>query len=357
MSENDLLEFAAGVLELEGALVERPSPGMIDAVLPEGLQGALGLGELAALTAGEGEGDPRAQPCGYGSEVLSRLVERVVGAGRAAAFGVELPLASGRIPEAVQGLNLTFRVSEVRREPGWILMGFARYQAASDDERLGVVEAAVTAPNGLSLPVPRLLSLPLSPLSPSGLPEDLLSAAYPSLYSCLRRKTSADLADFREAVARRYSRDAERLKRYFTDMTWDLKRRLRRKGGEALAEKLAAVPLEHQRRLAQLEADCVLRVRMEVLGLVALCAPGWTAELEVHRRKHTCQVFVRYDGITRRWVGLRCGGCGTATLAFAMCDQGAHALCPACWESCGAGGHRPCFRCEGKPERPPTGSA
>jgi hypothetical protein len=78
-----------------------------------------------------------------------------------------------------------------------------------------------------------------------------------------------------------------------------------------------------------------------------------TAEIEVRGRKHRRVLQVRYDGIGRQWIGLRCDGCGEAALAFALCDEAAHVLCPACWDSCGAGGRRPCFRCRGEPPRHP----
>jgi hypothetical protein len=178
-------------------------------------------------------------------------------------------------------------------------------------------------------------------------------ARAPRLTAALRAQFARCLGAFREAVGRRRRRDAERLRRYFDDLERDLRRRQRRRGGEALGEKIAALPAEHARRLAQLEADAVVRVRLDLVAAVALRAPGLTAEVEVHRRKRRRTLAVRYDAIARRWTGLGCDGCGAATLAFALCDEAAHVLCPACWAACGDGGHRPCFRCGGQPERLP----
>ncbi len=347
MRRRKVLEFAAQVLEREGALVEPSGEDAIEVVLPDRLRQNLETGEFSILTDGEGEG----QACGYGTEILGRIVRIAICGGRVAAFRADLPSSPPRKPESVIGLNLTFRVLQTWSEWGWILVGCARYRASCDDQREGFVQGAVTAPAGMPVPVPDFGAIPLEKISLQQLPQGVLRPAYPALTGVLRRITLENLEGFRNAVSRRHGRDIERIRRYFNDAARDLRRRLGNRNAPLLQGKLDALPGELQRRLNQLEADCVLRVRLEMVGLLAINGPGVTAELEVKRRKHRRILQARYDGIGRRWMGLRCDGCGSAALAFAMCDEAKHVLCSACWDFCGSGGHRPCFRCQGKPAR------
>jgi len=343
-----MLEFAARVLEREGALVESAGSGL-SAVLPAAAREALGLEEYSLLTDGAGGG----VPCGYGSEALGKIARLALGPGRAAAFRADLPECTAQVPAGLVGINVSLRVAGAHSERRWTLIGLARYRASADDQREGLCRAAVGAPDGVPVPPPDLDLLPISPVAPGEVPEDVLRAALPRLLSGLKRQAVEDLRDFREAVARRRRRDASRLRRYFDEVESDLRRRLGRKGGEAVRGKLDSLPAELRQKLAQIEADSVVRVRVDLAGLVAVLGPGIAADLEVRRRKHTRSLEVRYDGISKRWAGLRCDGCGAAINAFALCDEAVHVLCARCWDSCGSGGHRPCFRCEGKPERGP----
>ncbi|MGQ9592461.1 MAG: hypothetical protein ACUVYA_19445, partial [Planctomycetota bacterium] len=347
-----VLDFVARVLEREGALVEAREDG-IETVLPENLREALGFAEFTVLAEGDG-----GEPCGYGTEALGRIARLALGSGRTAAFRADLPEPRVQEPGGFEGLNVALRPAGARAQSIWTLVGFARHRATSDDQREGVSSAAVSAPSGVPVHVPDLEPLPLSRLGPEKVPAEALRAAFPRLLGALRARCVEDLRDFREAVAKRRERDAERLRKYFDDLAADLRRRLRKSAGP-LRAKLDALPAELARKLAELDADATVRVRIELAGLIALEGPGVTAELEVRRRKHTRLLEVSYDGIARRWRGLRCDGCGTAAWTFALCDEAAHVLCPRCWDACGTGGHRPCFRCKGKPERtlwvPPEG--
>jgi hypothetical protein len=344
-----VLDFAAAVLRREGALVEPAGQESIAAVLPAGLQQALGLQEYAVLSASGGGGG--ATPCGYGSEALRELARLAVGGGCAAAFRVEAAPCPLKAPDAFHGLNLSLRVLGTSASSGWTIVGSAHYQATSDDERSGLAEAAVTFPEGAPVAAPLLASLSLAPLPPAELHPEALRQVFPALLDALQRDAVAKIEGFRSAVARRAARDLERLDRYFSELAADLRRRARRAEGGALAAKIASLPLEKRRKEAQIESDRVVRLRLNLVGLVALHGPVALAELEARRRKHTRSLTARFDGAARRWVGLRCDGCGTATFAFALCDDAAHVLCKECWDACGTGGHRPCFRCSGKPPR------
>ena len=357
---SEVLRFAARVLERQGALVEPAETG-VTAVLPEPLRRSLDLPELCLLVEGAEAGEEE-RACGYGSEALGRVAGLALGGGSTAVFRAVLPELPPQPPRGFEGLNVSVRVAGYQAAPRWTLAGLARYRASADDQREGLCRAAVRVPDGPPLPWPDLDLLPLAPVAPGEVPAEPLRAAFPRLLSALRARAGLDLLGFREAVARRRRRDGDRLRRYFEDVARDLRRRMERRGGEGLEAKLEALPAELKRKLAELEAESVVRARLELVWIAALLVPGLTGELEVRRRKETRVLEVHCDGVSRRWMGLRCDGCGEAALAFALCDAAAHVLCGRCWEGCGSGGRRPCFRCRGEPERgampePPAGAA
>lgn len=347
MSGGEVLAFAARILEREGAIVEPSGEGAIDVLLPDALAKTLEVGEYTRLVDGVEGGEP----CGYGSATLARLARLAIGGGRVAAFEAELPDCPAREPQVYTGLNVSMRILGARSERRWMLLALGRYRASADDLREGLVRAAVRIPGGGSASLPDLDSLPLRPVSGDTIPADAARAAFPQLIAELRRAAVDDLAGFREAVARRRQRDAERIRKYFQAMARDLRKRLRGRGGAPLQAKLDSLPAEEERRLSSLEADAVVRLRLELVGLAAILMPGIVAEIEIRRRKNARILEAHYDGLARKWLGIRCDGCGASVLAFGACDEAKHILCGPCWDACGSSGHRPCFRCAGKPER------
>ena len=191
----------------------------------------------------------------------------------------------------------------------------------------------------------------MRPAAATDLPAARIEEARPALLRALERQAAACLEDFRTAVLRRRVRDARRIERYFREMEDDLRRRVKSRGGDPLRAKLQALPEERVRRLEELRAECAVRASLDIVALAAVRVPGVTVELEVRRRKHRRRLKVWYDGHARRWAGLRCDGCGAGATAFAMCDEAEHVYCKDCWNTCGTGGHRRCFRCSGEPER------
>ncbi len=352
---SEVIDFVSEVLQREGALIEQTEPGRLETVLPEQLRDRLGLGELAVLTEDDEEDAPEGTvSAGHGTEVLAKIARIALGTPGRVAFGaVDRPHPPARRPKAYTGLNLSLRAGMVEPAVHWFLVGLGRYEATSDDQREGLVRSVVSASGGAPFDLPELEAFPIDRLGREQLPDDLIRSGFARLREAIMAEAVTQLAGFREAVARRHRRDAERVDRYFTDVAEDLKRRMRgRRDTPGLEAKLKALPAERRRRRAQLALNHALQVRVELVGLVAIRGPGLKAALEVRRRKHEVELEVRFDGLANEWVPLRCDGCGRPTYLFAMCDEAAHVLCDDCWEAAGTGGHRPCFRCEGKPLRP-----
>jgi hypothetical protein len=212
----------------------------------------------------------------------------------------------------------------------------------------------VTLPQRDPIAVADLASLRPTPAGGSTLDADALRRAVPALQPGLMREAVAALQPFREAVARRHRRDAQRVERYFQDVEADLRRRLASRPGPGLQAKLDQLPEEHRRRRAQLAANHALRVRLDLVALTVLEAPCVIRTLEVRRRKHVRHIDLVYDAASRAWSTPVCDGCAEPAFpAFALCDEARHVLCASCWDACGDGGRRPCFVCDGGPPRIP----
>jgi len=349
----EVIDFVARVLGAEGALVESTDGERLDALLTPALRARLDApGELVQLVdrAGVESGE---LPCGYGSEVLARIVDVAIGGGRVVAVDSGMPPRERRNENPIAALNVACRVVSSRSVRGVMLIATARFTALGDDERIGQVRAAVLSPGlvPVTAPDPSIALSPGNAVRPEKIDVRRLEAAIPALLVELERVTTLELHAFRAAVARRKARDAKRLVRYFTDMVDDLAQRQKRSAAAALRSKLDAMPEEFERRFEQLRAETSLRVRLDLLGLEVVLVPTRVLEIEVKRRRNSRCLDVYHDGFAHRWAGLRCDGCGAATLAIALCDDAAHVLCAECWNECGTGGHRPCFRCAGKPLR------
>jgi hypothetical protein len=349
-----VIGFVEGVLEQEGAAVEHPLPDRLAVLLPDELQDELGLEELATLVVGEDGASGGAVACGYGTELLGAVARLALGRqGRVFAGTVDWPFPPPRPPKCYEGLNLSLKPGDVTEAPLWNLIGFGRYEATCDDLREGLITVAVSAAQGVPITLPELEAFPCRPIDLEDLPAELLRSGFARLREAMIAEAVSQVAGFREAVSRRHRRDAERVDRYFAEVAEDLRKRMRtRRDAAGLESKLDALPAERQRRRAQLSANHAIQVGVDLVALVALRGPGLRTSLEVRRRKHEVSIPVSFDALANEWVALRCDGCGRPTLAFAMCDEAAHLLCRECWDSCGTGGHRECFRCAGKPLHP-----
>ena len=343
-----LADFAARTLRGEGSLVERHGETGLEVVLPEALRARLGFAELVELS----EEGRAGHSIGYGSESLVRVASHALSRGGTAVLRAPIRSVPHAVPDVYQGFNVSLRKGTVQEGQYWTLIGAFRYRAACDDQREGTFRAAASMEGGVALELPDLSRHDLEAADPSVLSCDRLSPGARALVAAARERAIGELEGFRTAIARRHRRDAERLRRYFSEFRRDLRRRLgRRRSAKGLAAKLEALPEEHRRRREQLAAQYRMRVQIDPLGIMAIRAGGANCTLRVKRRGASRIIRARWNGLLRAWEPLRCDGCGQPIFGFALCEAAEHTLCAECWNHCGSGGRRPCFRCAGEPER------
>ncbi len=162
----------------------------------------------------------------------------------------------------------------------------------------------------------------------------------PALEGLLERATRAaldELAAPLETLRRRSARylelDQARLTEYYDDIARDLQRRVERASDDArrapLEDKLAAVQIEREAKLADVEAKYRLRVELDLINLQVIVQPKLLLPVRVGNRTATIERTVVWDPLLHRLEPLACDVCGRPSTRLTLCSGGhlAHEDC------------------------------
>ncbi len=347
-------DFAARLLEHDGALVEPLNPEGLEAMLPASVQHTLHAPELVRLGFGA-ELPPEAQRVSLESDWLDRFGHLLDERGRWLQRVVEVPLPVLSQPERIieHGLvlqNAIYRLSRVA--PAWTryLMLLLRYTAISDEKRVGMLTFGLNLANGSAVDplVDDLLSAALSTEDTAGtnvpadahLPPDWPT---PRLHSAVTRalpaRVQAHLHLFLQGMQRRLDRDVERVHAYYTGLRQEAWQRLRRQHTDSARERLRleAAEREYQAKVADLRQKYDLRVTTDLEQALILTSPVQRLELTIKRRKGERRVTLDWSPLARRLEPPPCEWSYTAEITRVVCDDALHLVSPA--------GHAPCAQC------------
>jgi hypothetical protein len=347
-------DFAARLLEHDGALVEPLNPEGLEAMLPASVQHTLHAPELVRLGFGA-ELPPEAQRVSLESDWLDRFGHLLDERGRWLQRVVEVPLPVLSQPERIieHGLvlqNAIYRLSRVA--PAWTryLMLLLRYTAISDEKRVGMLTFGLNLANGSAVDplVDDLLSAALSTEDTAGtnvpadahLPPDWPT---PRLHSAVTRalpaRVQAHLHLFLQGMQRRLDRDLERVHAYYTGLRQEAWQRLRRQHTDSARERLRleAAEREYHAKVADLRQKYDLRVTTDLEQALILTSPVQRLELTIKRRKGERRVTLDWSPLARRLEPPPCEWSYTAEITRVVCDDALHLVSPA--------GHAPCAQC------------
>lgn len=347
-------DFAARLLEHDGALVEPLNPEGLEAMLPASVQHTLHAPELVRLGFGA-ELPPEAQRVSLESDWLDRFGQLLDERGRWLQRVVEVPLPVLSQPERIieHGLvlqNAIYRLSRVA--PAWTryLMLLLRYTAISDEKRVGMLTFGLNLANGSAVDplVDDLLSAALSTEDTAGtnvpadahLPPDWPT---PRLHSAVTRalpaRVQAHLHLFLQGMQRRLDRDLERVHAYYTGLRQEAWQRLQRQHTDSARERLRleAAEREYQAKVADLRQKYDLRVTTDLEQALMLTSPVQRLELTIKRRKGERRVTLDWSPLARRLEPPPCEWSYTAEITRVVCDDALHLVSPA--------GHAPCAQC------------
>jgi hypothetical protein len=347
-------DFAARLLEHDGALVEPLDPEGLEAMLPASVQHTLHAPELVRLGFGA-ELPPEAQRVSLESDWLDRFGQLLDERGRWLQRVVEVPLPVLSQPERIieHGLvlqNAIYRLSRVA--PAWTryLILLLRYTAISDEKRVGMLTFGLNLANGSAVDplVDDLLSAALSTEDTAGtnvpadahLPPDWPT---PRLHSAVTRalpaRVQAQLHLFLQGMQRRLDRDLERVHAYYTGLRQEAWQRLQRQHTDSARERLRleAAEREYHAKVADLRQKYDLRVTTDLEQALMLTSPVQRLELTIKRRKGERRVTLDWSPLARRLEPPPCEWSYTAEITRVVCDDALHLVSPA--------GHAPCAQC------------
>jgi hypothetical protein len=347
-------DFAARLLEHDGALVEPLNPEGLEAMLPASVQHTLHAPELVRLGFGA-ELPPEAQRVSLESDWLDRFGQLLDERGRWLQRVVEVPLPVLSQPERIieHGLvlqNAIYRLSRVA--PAWTryLILLLRCTAISDEKRVGMLTFGLNLANGSAVDplVDDLLSAALSTEDPAGtnvpadarLPPDWPT---PRLHSAVTRalpaRVQAHLHLFLQGMQRRLDRDVERVHAYYTGLRQEAWQRLQRQHTDSARERLRleAAEREYHAKVADLRQKYDLRVTTDLEQALMLTSPVQRLELTIKRRKGERRVTLDWSPLARRLEPPPCEWSYTAEITRVVCDDALHLVSPA--------GHAPCAQC------------
>lgn len=146
------------------------------------------------------------------------------------------------------------------------------------------------------------------------------------------RELAGALDNLRRRAQRHLELDRARLEQYYADLQADLERRLAKAGEErrpALRDKLAAVQMERQNKLLDIQAKYELRLSLELINLALITQPKVILPVHLENRHTTVTRIVTWDPLLRRLEPLVCDACGEPGYELYLCANGhlAHQEC------------------------------
>lgn len=347
-------DFAARLLEYDGALVETIAPEGLEAMLPAPVQDTLRAPELVRLGFGA-ELPPDAQHVSLESDWLERFGQLLGERGRQLQSVVNVPLPTLSDPERLleHGLvlqNAVYRLSRVT--PAWtrVLILFLRYTAISDEQRTGIIKFGVNLANASAIDpfVDDLLTAVFSTDSTAGasvppdasLPPDWTATRLHTVVTrALPARVQAHLGLFLHGMQRRLERDLVRVYDYYTGLRQESWQRLHKQHTDSARERLRleAAEREYQAKVADLRQKYDLRVTVALEQTLVLTSPVQRLELTLKRRKGERRVALDWHPLARRLEPPPCEWSYTAEITRVVCDDALHLVSPA--------GHAPCAQC------------
>ncbi len=349
-------DFAAHLLEHEGALVERIEPEGLEVMAPPHAQQLLRIPELERLGFGA-ELPPGAQRANLESDWLERFGHLLGERGRHVRMVLNVPLLSLTSPERIveRGLVLQNAVCRVvSTESAWTryLIGVFRYTAISDEKREGLIKMGINLANSSVVDpfVDQLLAAVIG--QTNGEEAALPSARLPPDWSASRLQTYIEralpsrtrlhLSPFLNSMQRRLERDLIRVFDYYNDLRRESLSKTQKQSAEPARERLRleALAREYEAKVADLRQKYALRVEVEWSQCVELVMPIQRINLLIKRRKGERRISLDWNPLTRKLDAPPCEWSFASDITRMVCDEALHLVSPAA--------HTPCAYC-GKP--------
>jgi hypothetical protein len=374
---SDLREFASGILERHGAVVEACEPDGLDVLAPPPVQRVMGWREFERLdfrgAQQELPAPARAVRIGLEGDWLERFGALLGDGGHWAERQLPLSDAPAALsdPERMLGHtldlpNAVWRLEGHRSAMARCIVLAFRYAAVSDEKREGLVWLGFNQSTGAVIDsiVARLLPGLLRETAWQAPDAQTRDAAGPRwdfatlearLRPLLEHRVRRELDAFLRAMQRRLERDRARVHAYHDDLWASSQKRLAAlahvPGEKAQADRrreqlrVAAIEREYRNKLGDLGHNYALRVRLEFVQALELYVPVQRCNLLVRRRKGERRIALDWHPSVRMAEPPLCEwGLGLDTLRV-VCDDHLHVTEPEGQAPCAACGRPFCRAC------------
>ena len=351
---NRFRQFAARVLEHEGALVDYFEPEGLEAMLPSELQQSLRSPEMMRLGFGA-EAPPNSQRASLESDWLERIGSLLTVRGKQLHFVAdttlpELTAVDRMLEHSLELPNAVYRFLGVTPAFTRYLLFVFRYTAISDEKREGVIRLGVNTANGSMIDafVNELWHAVVSDDLPATTDEPFDSQLPPQwdavkqhalLKRALPDRVRTQLQPFLNGMQRRLDRDLERVLEYYDGMRQEAFRKLKKKNADSAREQLRldSAEREYQAKVSDLKQKYDLRVTLELSQTLELICPVQRLELLIKRRKGERKMPLDWNPLVRALEPLPCEWSATADKGRMICDDKLHCV--------SLPGHAPCENC------------
>jgi hypothetical protein len=360
---NDLTNFVLSAFRQEDAIVEPPAYGVHEVLLPDEAAHRWGVPSFLRLTFDDAlpeEADEIAR-LGYGHPLVETLAEERRGRLACAIAHVndvrldkrglaQLARQSVGLPNA----RLTAVPRQVERPAlcHYVVFNF-KVVLLTDEKREQLVPVMMDLQAGHAVTdraqtetsmslrdVSAFEGLPPAPIRwmhrpPKGDPltESVLSALLECATRAALDELAAPLQNLERRAARYLELDRARLTEYYDDLTRDLQRRVDRASDDerrgALEDRIKAIQIEREAKLADVEAKYHLRVEMTLVNLMVITQPKVLLPVQIGDRHTKVERTAVWDPLSHQLEPLVCDACGQPGERLFLCASGhlAHEEC------------------------------
>jgi hypothetical protein len=358
-SSNRFCDFAARLLEYDGALVERIEPGGLEVLAPAPLAHELQIPELARFGFAA-ELPAGAERIGLESDWLERFGHMLGARGQVAR--VTLPVALPRLTNPERIVEHTFSLQNavyrlLNVTPAWTryLVVLFRVTAFSDEKREGIIKLGFNLASGSALDpmIDELLARAIetagtndaSPRVSAQLPSDWAPGQLKSRVArAFPERVEAHLAPFLKGMQRRLERDLARVHDYFDSLRAESLLRLQKQIGSTDTEiarerlRLEAIAREYEAKVADLQQKYALSVDVAWSQTLEIVMPVARLEILIKRRKGERRIMLDWNPLARKLDIPPCEWSHTRSAVRMVCDDMLHLISPKA--------HAPCANCD-----------
>ncbi len=349
--------LTADLLTRAGAIVDSGPGQALDVMADPALRGVLGLREFERLSFEPGVAG--ATFIDYDASLVDRLAAIVDGLGRVAR--VQPPTIARKTIDAAAAIergitihNGIHRCHSHAAVDATYVGAMFEYTVLADERMGGVVTTWVN-------PATRSTASFESRIDPTSLPDDPdaakaseptdgSTAAWPLAVASARARISPGIADFLERLRRRRDRDVRRLRDYYEEIDFEIRRKLSRPRLDddlrrRERDRLDATHRAFHTRGAEVADRYRVRLRLSPIGVWLCRLPAYYITVRLMRRTAAADAVFSWNPIDGRIEPRACDGCLAPTDSAWLCDDAVHYVCDDCLAACPMCGRRFCRAC------------